>query len=378
MNKEVLIIGGGVIGLSIARELHKRRVKRINIIEAGECGGAASWAAAGMLGPQAEADEAGAFFEFCIESRDLYPTLANELLDETGTDIELDRAGTLHLAFSDDDVRVLRQRLQWQKEAGHAIEHLDANDVRRAEPFVSPDVREALYFPNDWQVDNRKLCSALRRYCEINRIEITDRTRVDRLITDLGRVTGVRAGGVSYLADQVIVAAGAWTTQILFGETRLPLKVVPVRGQMLAFHSAKRLFDRVIYSSGGYIVPRRNGRILAGSTTEEAGFDRETTDSAAAALFKMACGIAPSLGNLEIADRWAGLRPRSPDGFPVIGRIEGIDGLYLATGHYRNGILLAPATAQLVAADIAEGKLSRYAAVFGADRFRPQAVRTGN
>ncbi len=378
MEKEVLIIGGGVIGLSIGREVRKRGVKRINIIEAGECGGEASWAAAGMLGPQAEADEAGAFFEFCIESRGLYPSLANELLDETGTDVELDRAGTLYLAFSDDDVRILRQRFQWQNEAGLAVEHLDASEVRRAEPFVSPDVREALYFPNDWQVDNRKLCTALRQYCEINGIEITERTRVDRLITDQGRITGVRAGGVSYMADQVIIAAGAWTTQILFGEKRIPLKVVPVRGQMLAFHTAKRLFERVIYSSGGYIVPRRDGRILAGSTTEEAGFDRETTDSAAAALFEMACVIAPSLGNLEIADHWAGLRPRSPDGFPVIGRIEGIDGLYLATGHYRNGILLAPATAQIVAADIVEGKPSGYAAVFSPDRFHLGAIRTGN
>ncbi|CAN5327758.1 glycine oxidase ThiO [soil metagenome] len=378
MNKEVLIIGGGVIGLSIARELHKRGVKRINIIDAGECGREASWAAAGMLGPQAEADEAGAFFEFCRESRDLYPTLASELLDETGTDIELDPAGTLYLAFSDEDVRVLRMRFQWQKAAGLPVEHLDASEVRRAESFVSPDVREALFFPNDWQVDNRKLCSALRRYCEFNGIEINENTRVDRLITDLGRVTGVRARSVSYPADQIVVAAGAWTTQILFGERQLPLKVVPIRGQMVAFHTAKRLFERVIYSSGGYIVPRRDGRILAGSTTEEAGFDREPTDSAAASLSTMACGIAPGLVNLEIADRWAGLRPRSPDGFPVIGRIEGIDGLYLATGHYRNGILLAPATAQIVAADIVEGRLSDYAPVFGTDRFRLRAVRTGN
>ncbi len=377
-NHDVLIVGAGVIGLSITRALHKRGVKRIAVFDAGVCGKEASWAAAGMLGPQAEADETGAFFDLCCESRDLYPALAAELLDETGVDIELDRAGTLFLAFSDEDVQILSGRYEWQRAAGLAVENLESAQVRRAEPFVSPDVRGGLYFPNDWQVDNRKLCLTLRRYCEINEIRIYENTSVDGLISDDGRVTGIQSTGSSLSAGQVVVAAGAWTTKILFGEKQLPLKVEPVRGQMIALNTAKRLFERVIYGSSGYIVPRLNGQILAGSTTEMVGFQRDTTDTAASSLFNMACRIAPSLVNLEIADHWAGLRPRSPDGLPVIGRIEGIDGLYLATAHYRNGILLAPSTARIAAADIVEGGNSVYSAIFGPDRFRLRAVRTGN
>lgn len=373
--KDILVIGGGVIGLSVARELHRHGAGTIGVIEAGTCGGSASWAAAGMLGPQAEADEAGLFFQFCSASRDQYPGFAAELFEETGVDIELDRAGTLSLAFTDAEIRMLRTRYEWQTAAGFEVEHLTADEVRSAEPFISPDVVEALFFPGDWQVDNRKLCVALRRYCDINAIEIVENSPVIRLLTDDKRVSGVETNKNKYSAGQVVVAAGAWTSQLLLGNGAIPVSVEPVRGQMIAMHTAKRLFEHVIYGSSGYIVPRRDGRILAGSTIEKVGFDSETTDIAASTLFTMACSIAPSLVNLEISDRWAGLRPRSTDGLPVIGRIEGIDGLYLATAHYRNGILLAPATARLAAAALLGGEGSEYPDTFSPDRFRLRAVQ---
>ena len=372
--KDILIIGGGVIGLSIARELHRRGAGKIRIIEARTCGGSSSWAAAGMLGPQVEADEAGAFFEFCVGSRDQYPAFAAELFDETGVDIELDRAGTLCLAFSEEDVRMLRSRYAWQRAAGLAVESLSANDVRRAEPFISPDVREALFFPGDWQVDNRKLCKALRRYCKIHGVEIVENMPVIRLIAEQDRISGVVTERNEYSADHVVIAAGAWSSKLTLGDKAIPVRVEPVRGQMVAMHTAKRLFERVIYSNSGYLVPRRDGRILAGSTTEKVGFNNETTDIAASTLFTMACGIAPSLVNLEIADRWAGLRPRSADGLPVIGRIEGLDGLYFATAHYRNGILLAPATAKLAADALLGDEGSAYNGIFEPGRFRLRAV----
>jgi glycine oxidase len=373
---DILIVGGGVIGLSIARELHKRGVERISVLDAGPCGGEASWAAAGMLGPQCEADEGGAFFDLCISSRDLYPALAEELLDETGVDIELDRAGTLYLAFTDDDILTIRRRYEWQSSSGLAVEHLSANEVRSAEPFMSPDVLEALYFPGDWQVDNRKLCTALRRFCHVNGITIRAHSRVNSLVEEGDRVTGVNSQTGSYKADEVVIAAGAWTSELELGESVAPVKVEPIRGQMITMHTAKRLFERVAYSSRGYLVPRRDGRILAGSTTEKVGFNPDTTDEAVTSLFTMACGIAPSLANLEIADRWAGLRPRSEDGLPIIGRIKATDGLYLATGHYRNGILLAPVTARLAA----EGLLKPESAspdTFGPERFRLKSALIG-
>ena len=145
----MLIIGGGVIGLSIARELHKRGVEKITLVEKGLCGEESSWAAAGMLGPQAEADEGGLFFDLTLASRDLYPEFAAELAVETGIDVGLDRSGTLYLAFSDEDVRLLRERYKWQKRAGLPVELLTADETRRAEPFASPSVREALFFPGD-------------------------------------------------------------------------------------------------------------------------------------------------------------------------------------------------------------------------------------
>ncbi len=184
INSDIMIIGGGVIGLSIARELHKSGVQRITLIEKGVCGEESSWAAGGMLGPQAEADETGPFFDMTVASRDLYPAFAAELLDETGIDIELDRSGTLYLAFTEDDISELHERFRWQRKAGLAVEHLSTADARKAEPFVSPDVRGALLFPEDWQVENRKLLAALKRYADLNGIEIRENTQ-KRTVSDL-------------------------------------------------------------------------------------------------------------------------------------------------------------------------------------------------
>ncbi|HEX8737646.1 MAG TPA: FAD-dependent oxidoreductase, partial [Pyrinomonadaceae bacterium] len=157
MNSEILIIGGGVIGLALARSLKKYGAKSITILEREKVGRESSFAAAGMLAPQAETDKTDDFFDFCLESNKLYPQFAAELFDETGIDIELDRAGTLYLAFSDDDVKDINRRYVWQKGARLAIEYLTAEEIRKNEPFVSPDVREGLFFPHDWQVENRKL-----------------------------------------------------------------------------------------------------------------------------------------------------------------------------------------------------------------------------
>lgn len=371
---DVLIVGGGVIGLSLARALHKKGVRKVTVVERGELGQEASSAAAGMLAPHAEADREDEFFRFCRESNDLYPGFAAELLDETGIDIELDLSGTLYVAFSDNDTLDIRRRYEWQRAANMPVEHLTAGETRKAEPFVSPDVREGLYFPEDGQVENRKLIEALRIYAELNRIGIIERAEVSELSKEEGRVTGVLTTQGALSAGTVVLATGAWTSFIKLGPAAVPIKVKPFKGQMIAYHTAKRLFQRVLYSPRGYIVPRMDGRVLAGATVEDAGFDKETTGAGSEFLRETAVEIAPSLGSLEISERWAGLRPFAADGLPVLGSVGAYENLLAATAHYRNGILLAPLTARILAEKIVDGGDSEYFRYFGADRFRASAT----
>lgn len=371
----VLIIGGGVIGLSIARELHLRGARGITVLEKGVCGEESSWAAAGMLGPQAEANELDPFYDLCSESRDLYPAFADVLLAETGIDIELDRSGTLYAAFTDEDVSVLNARYEWQKKAGLVVERLNADDTRRAEPFVSPDVRMSLLFPNDWQVENRRLLSALTRYSEINGIAIRENTSVEALIEEGGKVIGARSKDTTFLADKTVLATGAWSSLIKIGDAPMPFAVTPVRGQMICMRTAKRLFERVIYSRRGYIVPRADGRILAGSTSEFAGFTKAVTDDAVNDLSNMAFEIAPSMDGLPVADSWSGLRPYAANGMPIIGSINGVADLLIATAHYRNGILLAPLTARVATDVLTTGSSDPRFGGFSPNRFEEAAIR---
>lgn len=374
MDIEVLIIGGGVIGLSIARELHSRGIQQITVLEKGVCGEESSWAAAGMLGPQAEADKPGTFYDLCSESRDLYPAFADDLLAGTGINIELDRSGTLYVAFTDEDVAVLNIRYEWQKKAGLAVERLTADETRRAEPFISPDVRMSLLFPNDWQVENRKLLTALKRYAEINDIEIRENAAVESFLIDAGRVTGAKTKDSTFLADKTVLATGTWSSLIKICDAAMPFAVTPVRGQMICMRTAKRLFERVIYSRRGYIVPRADGRILAGSTTEFAGFTKGVTDDAINDLSNMAFEIAPSMDRLPVIDSWSGLRPYAADGMPIIGSVDGVENLFIATAHYRNGILLAPVTAKIAADVLTTGASDSRFHQFSPNRFRAAAT----
>ncbi len=368
MNSEVLIIGGGVIGLSIARELHKKGVGNITILERGAIGKESSYAAAGMLAPQAEADEADEFFHLCDESNRLYPQFAAGLFDETGVDVELDRSGTLYLAFTDADTADIQKRFEWQTKAKLKVEHLTASDTRKIEPFVSPDVREALFFQNDWQVENRKLLAALQKYAVVNRIEIVADAEVKNLLVQGEKAIGAETANGKYFAATVVFATGAWTSLIKIGDYDLP-KVSPIRGQMISYKLANRLFSKVIYSPRGYIVPRLDGRILAGATVEAVGFDKSVTAGGRDFLLENALEIAPRLGSLKIVEQWAGLRPFAADGLPILGAFPEIENLFIATAHYRNGILLAPKTAEMIAAKIVGTAESKFLEIFSPRRF---------
>jgi len=367
--QEILIIGGGVIGLSLARELHKKGFRQITIFERGLIGKEASFAAAGILAPQAETEKQDDFFHLCSESLKLYPQFAEELFEQTDVDIELDRNGTLYLAFTDEDAKEIRRRFEWQKQVGLQVEYLHAEDARRIEPFISPDVREALFFPNDWQVENRKLLHALQKYAELNNIEIREKTEIKNLLIENEKVVGAETAAEKFYAEKVVLATGAWMSLIKLGDSALPFEVKPIRGQMISFHTAKRLFSKVIYSPRGYLVPRFDGRILAGATVEDAGFDKSVNQSGIDFLRKHALEIAPGLVNLEIQDAWAGLRPFAADGLPILGELPEIKNLFIGAAHYRNGILLTPITARILADKITEDKDSEYLRIFSPQRF---------
>jgi glycine oxidase len=362
----IAIVGGGVIGLAIARELHRRGERNIAIIEKGEPGREASWAAAGILAPQAEADSADAFFELCAESNRLFPRFAIDLREETGIDIELDATGVLYIALTDEDEHELGERFRWQHAAGLNVERLSREEALKLEPALSPDVRSALRFPDDRQVENRKLVAALIRYAELNEIRVISSTEVTNFPIVSGRVSGVESANETFAADRVVLATGAWSSLITVGGQKISLPVMPVRGQMISF-AASEICRHVIYSRRGYLVPRADGRLLAGATADPAGFDSSVRDADTRKLRTAAEEIVPALGDLPAAESWAGLRPMAADSMPVIGAFTGAVGLYVATGHYRNGILLAPLTARLIA-DAIEGKrLDRYH-VFSPDR----------
>ncbi len=376
---EVVIIGGGVIGLSIARALALRGVRDIALIERSKLGAEASSAAAGMLAPQIEADASDDFFTLACRSRDLYPDFARSLREETGVDIELDTTGTLYLALTEDDLLELDHRLAWQTTAGLLVERLTAAETRELEPSVTAKVLGSLRFPLDIQVENRRLVSALANAVARQGVEVITETTVESLSIARGRSNGVVTSRGFVSCATVVVAAGTWTSFInLSGErqgkpSHVPV-IEPVRGQMICFAAQPQLTRHVVHSSRGYLVPRRDGRLLAGSTSESVGFAKQTTAGGINEILSNALEIAPAIAALPIADSWSGLRPRAPDGLPVLGPCDEIGGLFFATGHYRNGILLAPVTGELVAQAIVEDAIPPSLGPFTLDRFELMGV----
>ncbi len=372
---DVVIVGAGVIGLAMARALNEHGIKRITVIERAEPGAEASSAAAGMLAPQAEADSADELFELCVKSRDLYPGWADSLLNETGIDIELDRTGTLYLAFNENDEAELARRYHWQTDAGFPVERLSSREVLELEPSISPSVRAALRLPLDVQVENRLLVSALVTSLRQRNVDLLTGVSVESLSVVGGRITGVETEFGSIQAPIVVVAIGAWTSFLTTADSHAaPVRIEPVRGQMLCFESARPI-RHVLNSPRGYVVPRHDRRILAGSTSEFAGFDKHVTGKGIRTIVDAALEIAyEAVCNAPLLSSWAGLRPRATDGLPIIGSCPNTSGLYYATGHYRNGILLAPITGELLAEQITTRNVPAMLEAFTPNRFQAMAV----
>lgn len=377
---EVVIVGGGVIGLTIARALALRGIRDICLLEKGNIGSEASFAAAGMLAPQVEADSDDDFFRLACESRDLYPSFAAALHAETEIDVELDTTGTLYVALSETDEEECEHRYSWQSRAGFQVERLTAEDARKLEPCINPAIRSALLFPNDIQVENRRLICSLVESVKNHGVRIITGTYADEIIVEKNRTAGVRTPNGLIGCSRIVVAAGCWTSQIriatIKGHTPAPIvpQIEPIRGQMVCLEAKPQLTRHVIYSPRGYIVPRRDGRLLAGSTSEPVGFAKNATAGGINSILGQAMQISPAVSDLPISDSWAGLRPKAADGLPVLGPCGEIEGLFYATGHYRNGILLAPVTGALIASAIVDNNVSKALYSFSPDRFNQTAV----
>jgi glycine oxidase len=380
---DVLIVGGGVIGLAIARALARKGAGRVALIERAGFGEEASSAAGGMLAAQAEADRADAFLELACASRDLYSSFALELKEETGVDIELERTGTLYLGLTEEDEAEMSRRQEWQTRAGLMVQKLTVAEAREMEPCISPFVRSALRFPLDAQVENRRLVAALVRATEEYGVRLMTGTEALNIIIERGAVRGVETSLGTVSAPVIIIAGGAWSSLIGAnisgnsgagasddGSAFSAPRIEPVRGQMLCFDARQRFARHVIYSPRGYLVPRMDGRLLAGSTTEHAGFDKRVTVTGIHAIMTHAMEIAPSVGALALVDSWSGLRPRAEDELPVLGVCASVRGLVYATGHYRNGILLAPITGELIADLVTRGITPPMLMAFTPDRFQ--------
>ena len=376
MTRDVIIVGGGVIGCSIAWRLAQAGLK-VTVFERGRVGCEASRAAAGMLTPQGGATCPGAFFDLCLRSRAMYRSFANELNEASGIDVEYKDEGTLFVVLRGEDAEEKIKWAQWQIEAGLPIEDV-SNDLHRIEPAVTKSATRAIFLPEEHQIENRRLMDALEVAITQAGVELKEGTDVASLTTDRGSVTGVESNGERFACGLVIVAAGAWSSPLL-KPLGLNIDVIPALGQMIAVRIAQSPISRVVHASDVYIVPRRDGRILIGATVEYAGFQKVIKVGATKHLLNAAVELVPSLESAEIVETWSGLRPDTADHLPVIGP-SGARNLWLATGHFRNGILLAPLTAELVTNSIINGRLPSELRPFGVERFASSRTpaRPGN
>jgi len=354
---DLLVLGGGVIGLSAAWRARERGMS-VTVLERDTAGGGTSRVAAGMLAPVAEVEfgEAGRrILELGLRSAEIWPAFASALEAVAGRDVGLMRTGTLLVARDDDEAGELERQIAFRKSLGLRAERLLPSEAREREPALTPTVRLALEAPEDHSVDPRRLLAALRGACEATGVRLREHARALSIDIDAAgeRVTGVTLSceqGVERLAaPRVLLAAGAWAGQIegLPAHARVPVR--PVKGQLLRLRdpAGPGLLGRVVRFAGGYLVPRADGRYVLGATMEERGFDTRPTAGAIHELLRDAHELLPGVSELEIEELCVGLRPGTPDNAPVIGA-GAVEGLIWATGHHRNGILLAPLTADLV------------------------------
>lgn len=351
---DVAIVGGGVIGCSIAYYLAGAGA-RVAVFERGEVGGEASGSAAGMLAPLADASEGGPFFDLCLASLRLFPALNEALIDETGVDIEYMPSGILRVAVTEAEEAELRASVERPPQRALGLEWVDGQALRSLEPRLRPDARGAVYSAQEHQLNASRFNQILARAAESRGVAFFQGVAVTGFVSAGDQVVGLRTQEGKVGADLVVLAAGPWTAA-LGRRLGVNLPVKPMRGQMIAFPDFNTPLQHVAWNGNGYLVPKANGFLFAGATVEDVGFRKRTTARGLAWLRRMATSLVPSLAYVEVATSWVGLRPGSPDSHPMIGPLPGWRGVSVASGHFRNGILLAPITGRLMTQLLLEGK----------------------
>jgi glycine oxidase len=371
---EVVIVGGGVIGLAIAWRAALGGLS-VTVVDPSP-GRGASWAAAGMLAAVTEVQYGeDALLALNLASAERYPSFVAELEEATGLDVGYRTCGTLAVAFDGDDKAVLDELQTFQLRLGLKAEHLTGRECRRLEPMLAPGVRAGLLVHGDHQVDNRRLVAALLTAAKRSGVKVLENDAA-AVVVGPDRVEGVEvADGVRLAAETVVLAAGCWSAAIRGLPPGSVPPVRPVKGQILRLRGPQ---DPPFLShnlrclvAGGhvYLVPRADGEVVVGATGEEQGFDTTVTAGGVRQLLHDAWQVVPGIAELELVECRAGLRPGSPDNAPMLGPAAGLEGLVVATGHYRNGILLTPITADAIAELLITGHPPDLIGPFTPDRF---------
>ena len=339
---EVIIIGGGIIGMLTARELHDAGID-VLVIERGTLGGESSWAGGGIISPLYPWRYDDSVNQLAEMSKTIYPDLAQKLQEESGIDTELITSGLLFVDRDETD-----QAIKWAKQWSVNLEVVSGREkVREIEPQTSEAIDAGLWLPDIMQIRNPRLIKAMKSSMNALGIKYLEHSPVEGLIVESGKVSGVLTESGPMEADKVITASGAWTANLVSKVANVGVE--PVKGQMIMFHGQPGLVKRMVLSGGHYIIPRKDGRVLAGSTLEHTGFDKAVSEAALEELKQDAIKIIPALADMEIERHWAGLRPGTLKGIPYICKHPEVEGLYIHAGHYRNGVVLGAASAKLMA-----------------------------
>lgn len=351
---DVVVIGGGIIGTSIAWYLAGQQQHTV-LIEKNVPGQEASAAAAGILAVASGRARSGPLYRLKHASQALYPALVRELEGRTGIAIEYQTVGVLDLIRTDADEEKYRSLCELRREQGYPATWLSADEVHRLEPALTANLRGAVHFSGDHHLHNGKLAEAWAKASEQRGVTLQTNSTVSEVRTSGGKVTAVRVGNEWISANTVVIAAGAWSREVgeMFG---LMIPVEPAKGQMLAIRATN--FRHVLSWNDHYLVPRKNGEAIIGSTVEFVGHNKEVTLETIHSLIARSIELVPTLHNAPLSHFWAGLRPYSPTRRPILCRAPGLENVILATGHHRNGIVLAPMTGKLIAELITTGKPS--------------------